>query len=250
MKFFNNQASLAIVFATTVFTSACTGESAQNVLDGLVDVEVVDTQTVPEAVSQPGPDTAPPTPEAQPVTEAPPPPPPSEPDAPPTTETPLVPESPSQPVQPEVQPVLDDTPVPQPPIDQVEILPTGIISSVAIGEIQGTFLAGAPPEPTGSIALEPLFVDGEPVQFISGGSTQVSLESNLPFITVFVVVDPEGYFKVELPEAQTTADLIITFSTIQLEGQLDEIAVSVASALGEISGAELLPVSSLSLIHI
>jgi len=126
----------------------------------------------------------------------------------------------------------------------IETDSTGIIESVAIGDIPGIFFTGTPPETIGSITLTPLVDAGEPIEFISGGSTQVALESDTPFVTAFVVADEEGFFQIDLAEAQTVADLIISFSTIQLEGQIDEIDVSVQSAGGDISAAEQLPVSS------
>ncbi len=149
-------------------------------------------------------------------------------------------------VNPETTPVNDPVPdpVPDPEVIPEPIEPTGIISEVAIDEIQGVFTAGAPPTAIGMINLSPLSLTNEPVQFISGGSTQIPLQSDVPFVTAYVVVDTEGYFTVDLPIEKLFADLVITFSTIQLEGQIDEIAVSVASAVGDISGAEKLPVSS------
>jgi len=131
------------------------------------------------------------------------------------------------------------------PTGTAELEPTGIIVEVAVGEIQGVFLPNLPPEATGNLALEPLVIDAQPVQFISGGSTQVPLQSNNPFVTVFVAADSEGYFQIDLPAAVTTADLIITFSTIQLEGELADIGIQVGSAVGDISGAQQLSVSSL-----
>jgi len=171
----------------------------------------------------------------------------------PVIETPEVPEPPLEDPNienPEV-PVIDapETPIeeiPEVPEEPVEIDPTGIISAVSIDGVPGVFLAGAPPEQVGSIVLAPLSDEGEQVQFISGGSTQVALESDTPFITVFVVVDDEGYFQLTLPEALSAADLIISFSTIQIDGELDEIAVSVEGASGAVSGSAVLPVSSVT----
>lgn len=125
-----------------------------------------------------------------------------------------------------------------------EIEPTGIISEVMADTVSGTFFAGAPPATTNDITLAPLTVDGETIQFISGGSTQVSLESDTPFITVYVLVDSEGYFQIDLPGAVTSTNLIITFSTIQLDGQVDIVSVQVGNAAGSVSGVQELPVSS------
>ncbi len=121
---------------------------------------------------------------------------------------------------------------------------TGIVTEVAIGEIEGVFFAGLPPESLGSINLDPLVVDSQPVQFISGGSTQVPLQSDTPFVTAYIAADSEGYFQIDLPNAVTTADLIITFSTIQLNGEVGDIDVQVGSATGDVSGAQELPVTS------
>ena len=228
MKFPNKPTTTAAIFAATLLVSACSGSSSDSAgTDALPDAEVV-PQTTPEID----------TPEApvEPTVETP--------TAPPVAppEPPTAPELPIAPVPPVAPPA--PVPEPAPPIEQVEIDPTGIIASVVIGDVQGVFLAGTPPESTGSITLAPLSIDGEPIQFISGGSTQIALESDTPFITVFVVVDPEGYFKVDLIEEQIVADLIVSFSTLQLDGELDEIAVSVQNAVGDISGTQVLPVTS------
>lgn len=130
------------------------------------------------------------------------------------------------------------------PTGTTELSPTGIITEVAIGEVQGIFLAGLPPESTGSINLNPLIINDQPVQFISGGSTQVPLQSDVPFATAFVAADTEGYFQIDLQEAVTAADLIITFSTIQLDGDDGDIVVQVGSSFGDISDAQELPVTS------
>ena len=87
------------------------------------------------------------------------------------------------------------------PTGTAELEPTGIIVEVAVGEIQGVFLPNLPPQATGNLALEPLVIDAQPVQFISGGSTQVPLQSDNPFVTVFVAADSEGYFQIDLPTA-------------------------------------------------
>jgi len=154
---------------------------------------------------------------------------------------PVVPAEPVEPVTP-VEPVAPVEPV-EPVLPEI-IDPTGIIASVSIGDVEGIFYAGKPPEAIGSIVLSPLTVNAEPIQFISGGSTQVPVEADQPFITTYVVSDDEGYFQLDLPEEVSTADLIVTFSEIQLDGELSNIAIQVQNAVGDISGAQNLPVSS------
>jgi len=130
-------------------------------------------------------------------------------------------------------------PVPEP------INPTGIISSVAVGTTQGQFFAGSPPEATGAITLNPITEDELPTRIISGGSTQIPVTANAPFSTVYIVSDDEGYFVVNLPAETTEADVIVSYSTLQLDGDEAQINAQVQSAGGDVSEEQSLAVTSL-----
>jgi len=146
-----------------------------------------------------------------------------------------------QPVTNDEQPVTDQ---PAPTID-VPITPDGLISSVSIGGIGGVFHTGSPPEQVGTIAIAPLNGDSvEPVNFISGGSTQIQVVSDSQFTTVFVTTDDNGYFQINLPTATNQAIVVVNYSTIQLDGEQANIDVSVQSATGDVSADQSLAVTS------
>jgi len=151
----------------------------------------------------------------------------------------------SSPENPPSNPAPMPDPIQTPPAPiETPIEPTGIISEVAVGANKGIFFSGRPPQAVGSITLLPFNNNSESIQFISGGSTLLPIVADEAFSVVYVLTDNEGYFKVDLPQAVVSADLIVTFSTIQANGELSNIAVQVANAVGEVSGTQIQPVSS------
>lgn len=122
---------------------------------------------------------------------------------------------------------------------------TGTISGVTINGVSGAFQAGSPPVQVGSIALEPLTRTGAaPINIISGGSTQIPLTANKPFTTVFINSGDAGYFRVDLPSATNSVNVVIQHSTRQLDGQQTNIDISVQSATGDVSVEQSIAVSS------
>lgn len=124
------------------------------------------------------------------------------------------------------------------------IEPTGFISGVSIDDVAGRFFAGSAPQPTGNVSATP--DSDEAVTIISGGSTSVELDSVLGFFRVYVTSDNEGYFLVELPEVITEAALVISYSTIQLDGDVSLIQIQSESANGSVSDTLDIPVTTLS----
>lgn len=98
--------------------------------------------------------------------------------------------------------------------------------------------------PTGSISLNPLSDDGNTTSFISGGSTQIPVVSDTPFTTIFITTADDGYFRIDLPAETLTADVIATYSLIQLDGEQASIGVNVSSATGDVSASQSLDVTS------
>ena len=132
-----------------------------------------------------------------------------------------------------------------PVVTQPEVaIPDGLIASVAVGTVQGTYYLGTPPEQIGSIEISPLTDGEETTIFISGGSTQIPVSSSTEFTTIFITTDSSGYFQIDLPVAALAADVIATYNTIQLDGEEANIDVSVQSATGDVSGNASLPVAS------
>lgn len=90
---------------------------------------------------------------------------------------------------------------------------TNFISAVVLAadpNVQGVLTRGQPPNlgSTGGLTLV------APPAVINGGSAQVQMSAASPFQTVIVLVSGRpDYYVVNLPAAQTSADLILTMST-------------------------------------
>lgn len=115
--------------------------------------------------------------------------------------------------------------------------PTGVINKVSIGTTPGTYFQGLPPDETGSIVLDALNGDS-PISIISGGSTEITVKASQSYSTVYVLSDDGGYFQVQLDVATASSDLIMSYSTIQLDGEQVEIAIQVADAFGAVSARQ------------
>lgn len=121
------------------------------------------------------------------------------------------------------------------PAAPTPITPTGFIAGVSVNGFEGVFLSGPAPSPLGSIVLGPPPSANEALTFISGGSIGIPVASSNEYSTVYVASDNEGYFLVELTEAVTESQLIVNFSTVQLEGNQGRIDLQVANAMGDVS---------------
>jgi hypothetical protein len=91
------------------------------------------------------------------------------------------------------------------------------VSSVAIGEAEGTLRNTAIPRPTSN--GPEISVDGH-TTIVNGGATTLTLSSATPFQTVYVAgsspisrlfVPVSGFFEITLPEATTSTELVMTF---------------------------------------
>jgi len=123
--------------------------------------------------------------------------------------------------------------------------PTGLITAVSVGGVSGQFFEGSSPEAVGSITIEPLSADNEPVEVISGGSLQILVKADVPFIRINVVSDDEGYFALPLPAETTEAELVLSYNTIQLDADTSEIKVQVESSAGDISPQQTIGITTL-----
>ena len=122
--------------------------------------------------------------------------------------------------------------------------PTGFISGVRIGDIEGRFFSGAAPESTVNTSFAPN--DDDPVTIISGGSTSLSFGNAMGIFNVYVTSDDEGYFLVELPEVVTEVALVVSYSTIQLDGDTGLIQVQLESPDGSVTDPLDVSVTTLS----
>jgi len=131
------------------------------------------------------------------------------------------------------------TPEPEPEVVQDPVLqpvtPTGFIESVRVGNAEGVFYAGAPPSETGGVVVDPFPAGEESVDFISGGSVLLPVDSAVAFSTVYVASDDEGYFVIDLPVETNEAELVVSYSPIQLDGETGGIGVQVGTPTGDIS---------------
>ena len=162
------------------------------------------TPIAPTAPEEPVTPTEPTAPE-EPVT-------PTEPTAPEEPVTPTEPTAPEEPVTPTAPPI-DDPVTPSEPEEPQPTDPTGLIVSVVSGDTQGEYFLGSPPETIGSVTLDALTDTSEPITVISGGSLELPVESDVPFSTIFVNSDTDGFFQLLLPEATTSASAICLLYT-------------------------------------
>ena len=195
--------------------------------------DVPATPTAPEGPFTP---TAPTAPE-EPVT-------PTEPTAPEEPVTPTVPTAPEEPVTP-TGPPIDDPVTPSEPEEPQPTDPTGLIVSVTSGDTQGEYFLGSPPETIGSVTLDALTDTTEPLTVISGGSLELPVESDVPFSTIFVNSDADGFFQLLLPEATTSASAIVTYNTELVASTTNEVNVAVQTPTGDVSSPQILPLESI-----
>ena len=113
--------------------------------------------------------------------------------------------------------------------------PTGLIDGVSVGQTEGTYSVGSPPANVGSLTLNPLDAESQPISIISGGSTAIQVSADAAYSVLYVISDDGGFFTVLLPEAVTESSLVINFSTVQQEGSEAQIGVQVANGEGEVS---------------
>lgn len=141
------------------------------------------------------------------------------------------------------------TPVTNPggdvPTGTVDIEPTGIISGASIGTAAGTYILGDPPAAAGSIVLNAL-TSGDSLSAISGGSSELSVQANQPYSTVYVLSDDGGYFLIQLDAATADSNLVISYSTFLLNEEQVDIGVQVADAQGATSLEQAVTVSSIA----
>ena len=195
--------------------------------------DVPATPTAPEGPFTPIAPTAP----EEPVT-------PTEPTAPEEPVTPTEPTAPEEPVTPTAPPI-DDPVTPSEPEEPQPTEPTGLIVSVVSGDTQGEYFLGSPPETIGSVTLDALTDTSEPITVISGGSLELPVESDVPFSTIFVNSDADGFFQLLLPEATTSASAIVTYNTELVASTTNEVNVAVQTPTGDVSSPQILPLESI-----
>ena len=198
--------------------------------------DVPATPTAPTAPEGPFTPIAPTAPE-EPVT-------PTEPTAPEEPVTPTEPTAPEEPVTPTAPPI-DDPVTPSEPEEPQPTEPTGLIVSVVSGDTQGEYFLGSPPETIGSVTLDALTDTSEPITVISGGSLELPVESDVPFSTIFVNSDADGFFQLLLPEATTSASAIVTYNTELVASTTNEVNVAVQTPTGDVSSPQILPLESI-----
>ena len=198
--------------------------------------DVPATPTAPTAPEGPFTPIAPTAPE-EPVT-------PTEPTAPEEPVTPTEPTAPEEPVTPTAPPI-DDPVTPSEPEEPQPTDPTGLIVSVVSGDTQGEYFLGSPPETIGSVTLDALTDTSEPITVISGGSLELPVESDVPFSTIFVNSDADGFFQLLLPEATTSASAIVTYNTELVASTTNEVNVAVQTPTGDVSSPQILPLESI-----
>ncbi len=123
--------------------------------------------------------------------------------------------------------------------------PTGLIVGVSSGDIQGDYFLGSPPEVIGSVTLNALTDTTDPVTVISGGSLELPVESDVPFSTIFVNSDTDGFFQLLLPEATTSASAIVTYNAELVASTTNEVNVAVQTPTGDVSSSQVLPLESI-----
>ena len=116
-------------------------------------------------------------------------------------------------------------------------IPTGLIEDVSVDQATTTFSLGTPPSTVGSLTLNPLNADSQPISVISGGSAEIPVSSDTAFSTIFVISDDGGFFTVQLPAAVTESSVVVNFSTIQ-DGSDAQIGIQIGNAEGEVSSQE------------
>ena len=126
--------------------------------------------------------------------------------------------------------------------------PTGLIVSVVSGDTQGEYFLGSPPETIGSVTLDALTDTSEPITVISGGSLELPVESDVPFSTIFVNSDADGFFQLLLPEATTSASAIVTYNTELVASTTNEVNVAVQTPTGDVSSPQILPLESIEAV--
>jgi len=141
-----------------------------------------------------------------------------------------------------VTPVTPDpiTPDPVTPVtpDPVPSAPMGLIVSVSSGDVVGEYFTGAPPQSVGSVTLNPLTAEADPITVISGGSLELPVQSDIPFSTIFVNSDAAGYFQLLLAEATTSASAIVTYNTDLVASSANQVSVAVQTPTGDVSGIQ------------
>ena len=158
--------------------------------------------------------------------------------------TPTEPTAPEEPVTPTAPPI-DDPVTPSEPEEPQPTEPTGLIVSVVSGDTQGEYFLGSPPETIGSVTLDALTDTSEPITVISGGSLELPVESDVPFSTIFVNSDADGFFQLLLPEATTSASAIVTYNTELVASTTNEVNVAVQTPTGDVSSPQILPLESI-----
>ena len=158
--------------------------------------------------------------------------------------TPTEPTAPEEPVTPTAPPI-DDPVTPSEPEEPQPTDPTGLIVSVVSGDTQGEYFLGSPPETIGSVTLDALTDTSEPITVISGGSLELPVESDVPFSTIFVNSDADGFFQLLLPEATTSASAIVTYNTELVASTTNEVNVAVQTPTGDVSSPQILPLESI-----
>ena len=194
------------------------------------------TPTAPTVPEEPATPTVPTVPE-EPVT-------PTEPTVPEEPVTPTEPTAPEGPFIPTAPPI-DDPVTPSEPLEPEPTDPTGLIVSVTSGDTQGEYFLGSPPETIGSVTLDALTDTSEPLTVISGGSLELPVESDVPFSTIFVNSDADGFFQLLLPEETTSASAIITYNTDLAASTTNEVNVAVQTPTGDVSSPQILPLETI-----
>lgn len=120
----------------------------------------------------------------------------------------------------------------------------GLIVGVVSGGVTGVYATGSPPQTTGSLVLDPVN-SGQSVSIIAGGSTEVNLSAASFFSVIYVLADTNGYYRISLPQAVQTANVLITYSGENIAAGDRRIDLLVADSVGAVSAPQPLPVQTI-----
>lgn len=230
-----------LALSLSAILTACGGSSGggggnDDVLDEIV-VTQNPTPVANPLVPTPQPD---PTPQPEPMPQPEPAP---EPEPTPQPEPEPIPQPDPEPI-PQPEPPPEPEPTPQPEPEPQTIVPDGFITDVSSGDTQARFLAGPPPQPTGNLAALPF--NSDVLTIISGGSSTLDLTWDNPYFRVYISSDDQGFFFLDLPQATNESPLLLSFSTIQLDGDTEEISLQIEQTDGAISEPTIIPVTTLA----